>query len=74
MWGARAVEDAGPYERAIAGVSLRMETAYKQKSRFSYLAAGYYDHVIRNEADYLRIWQYMDENPVRWTEDEYYFE
>ena len=33
---------------------------------------GYYDHVIRNEADYLRIWQYMDENPVRWTEDEYY--
>ena len=35
---------------------------------------GYYDHVIRNEADYLRIWQYMDENPVRWTEDEYYFE
>ena len=35
---------------------------------------GYYDHVIRNEAGYLRIWQYMDENPVRWTEDEYYQE
>ena len=35
---------------------------------------GYYDHIIRCEADYLRIWQYMDENPARWTEDEYYFE
>ena len=35
---------------------------------------GYYDHIVRCEADYLRIWQYMDENPVRWTEDEYYFE
>ncbi len=35
---------------------------------------GYYDHVIRNEADYQRIWQYVDENPVRWTEDEYYIE
>ena len=35
---------------------------------------GYYDHIIRCESDYLRIWQYMDENPVRWTEDEYYFE
>ena len=35
---------------------------------------SFYDHVIRSEADYLRIWQYMDENPVRWTEDEYYFE
>ena len=35
---------------------------------------GYYDHIIRCESDYLRIWQYVDENPVRWTEDEYYFE
>ncbi len=35
---------------------------------------SFYDHVIRSEADYLRIWQYMDENPVRWTENEYYFE
>ena len=33
---------------------------------------SYYDHVIRNEADYLRTWQYIDENPARWAEDEYY--
>ena len=33
---------------------------------------GYYDHIIRCETDYLRIWQYVDENPVRWTEDEHY--
>ena len=33
---------------------------------------GYYDHIIRCEPDYLRIWQYMEENPARWTEDEYY--
>ena len=33
---------------------------------------SYHDHVIRNQADYLRIWQYIDENPVKWTEDEYY--
>lgn len=33
-----------------------------------------YDHVIRNEQDYLRIWQYIDENPARWAEDEYYLE
>ena len=31
----------------------------------------YYDHVIRDEADYRRIWQYIDENPARWHEDEY---
>lgn len=32
---------------------------------------GYYDHIIRNEADYLRIWQYIDTNPAQWAEDEY---
>ena len=27
---------------------------------------GYYDRIIRNEADYLRIWNYIDVNPARW--------
>ena len=33
---------------------------------------SYYDHIIRDEEDYLRIWNYMDANPTRWAEDEYY--
>lgn len=33
---------------------------------------SYHDHVIRNEKDYLRIWQYIDENPAKWDEDKYY--
>jgi hypothetical protein len=33
---------------------------------------NYYEHVIRNEKDYLRVCQYIDENPARWEEDEYY--
>lgn len=32
----------------------------------------YYDHVIRNEADYLRIRQYISDNPAKWAEDQYY--
>lgn len=35
---------------------------------------GFYDHVIRNEADYLRIWAYIDQNPAKWREDCYYEE
>lgn len=35
---------------------------------------GYHDHIIRNEADYLRIWQYIDTNPAKWREDCYYTE
>lgn len=33
---------------------------------------GYYDHIIRDEAGYLRDWQYIDTNPAKWEEDEYY--
>jgi REP element-mobilizing transposase RayT len=34
----------------------------------------YYDHVIRNQADYNEIWQYIENNPVRWREDTFYVE
>ena len=33
---------------------------------------SFYDHVIRNERDYLRAWQYIEDNPARWAEDEYF--
>ena len=31
---------------------------------------SYYDHIIRNEQDYLDIWQYIDNNPLQWQLDE----
>ena len=33
---------------------------------------SYYDHIIRNEAEYQKIWKYIDENPMKWAEDKYY--
>ncbi len=35
---------------------------------------GFYDHVIRSDADYLLHLQYIDENPRKWLigKDEYY--
>ena len=33
---------------------------------------SFYDEIIRNDAHYLKIWNYIDTNPFRWTEDEYY--
>ena len=32
----------------------------------------YYDHVIRNEKEYLEICEYIDNNPSKWTEDGLY--
>lgn len=33
---------------------------------------SYYDHIIRNEGDFLQVWQYIDGNPAKWLEDPYY--
>ena len=35
---------------------------------------GFYDHIIRNDDDYRRHWQYIDENPKKWVmgKDAYY--
>lgn len=33
---------------------------------------SFHDHIVRTEMDYLDIWKYIDENPLRWTEDALY--
>jgi REP element-mobilizing transposase RayT len=33
---------------------------------------SYHDHIIRDEADYQIRWWYIDNNPVKWAEDEYF--
>ena len=33
---------------------------------------SFYDHVIRNDVDYREIWNYIDQNPLRWEQDRFY--
>ena len=33
---------------------------------------SYHDHIIRDEAQYQKIWQYIDENVLRWEKDCYH--
>ena len=47
-----------------AGVSRKVGFPIWQKS--------FYDHVIRNEEDYQMIWQYVDDNPLKWQMDRFY--
>ena len=35
---------------------------------------SYHDHIIRNEKDYLRIWEYIENNPKQWELDCFYVE
>ena len=33
---------------------------------------AYYDHIVRNQADYDDIYHYIEENPLKWELDELY--
>ena len=43
-----------------------------KQAGFSFWQRGYHDHIIRNETEYQKVWQYIDENPIKWTKDKYY--
>ena len=36
--------------------------------------SSYHDHIIRDRRDYDDIWRYIDENPAKWNEDEFFCE
>ncbi|HWR20038.1 MAG TPA: hypothetical protein VN608_10485 [Clostridia bacterium] len=42
------------------------------KTKQSIWQDGFYEHIIRDEQDFLRHQKYMEDNPAKWAEDEYY--
>ncbi|MDR1735767.1 MAG: hypothetical protein LBR85_02715 [Oscillospiraceae bacterium] len=39
---------------------------------YSIWQTSFHDHIIRDESEYQRIWQYIDKNPEKWQEDCYF--
>ena len=39
---------------------------------FSIWQKSFYDHIIRSEKDFLAVYQYIETNPLKWENDEYY--
>ncbi len=48
------------------------KTMVTREIGYSIFQTSFYDHIIRDEHDYLTRWQYIDENPAKWAQDEYY--
>ena len=63
---------ASPTKAVIPRIVHGMKTVATKQHGFSIWQRGYHDHIIRSESEYQRIWQYIDENPARWTEDQYH--
>ncbi len=52
------------FKRAVTIDARKINTGFGWQSR-------YYDHIIRNDADYCRIKKYIINNPKNWNEDEF---
>ena len=71
-----ARDDGAPGSSRPTALVSRMIAALK---RFSNRDAGqklwqtsFYDHIIRDDADYAARYNYILDNPRRWAEDEYF--
>ncbi len=61
-----------PVNAAIPRLISGFKRLCHQRVGFSIFQRSYHDHVIRGEADYQMIWQYIDSNPALWTKDCFY--
>ncbi len=58
----------------IERVIRQMKGYVTKKIGQSIWQSRFYDHIIRGEQDYKEIWQYIDTNPQKWEQDEFYTE
>ena len=61
-----------PTNSIVAKTVSTMKRFIGKELGYSVFQRSFYDHIIRNEQDYLEIWNYIDTNPIRWQEDRFY--
>ena len=58
----------------ISTVIQQMKGYASKQIGFSPWQKLFHDHIIRNEKDYEKIWEYIDSNPLKWEQDCFYTE
>ncbi len=58
----------------ISAVVQQMKGWVSKQVGFPLWQKEFYDHVIRGEWDYQEIWNYIEGNPMKWTEDRLFAE
>ena len=49
-----------------------MKSVATNRSGIKLFQRSFHDHVIRTEADYRMIWEYIEMNPLKWAQDCFY--
>jgi len=61
-----------PTSASISSVIRSLKTMITKEIKVRVWQTSFHDHIIRDEKDYHRIWQYIDTNPAKWQDDRYY--
>ena len=56
----------------ISRIIQQFKGSVSKQVGFSLWQKSFYDHIIRNEQEYQKIWEYIDTNPLKWHEDKYF--
>lgn len=56
----------------ISRIIKQFKGSISKQIGYSIWQQSFYDHIIRDEEDYLKIWRYTETNPLKWREDCYY--
>ena len=60
---------ASPTKSTLAKTANAFKSLTSRRFGESMWQRGYWEHIIRNDEEYRRIWKYIDENPIKWMED-----
>ena len=63
--------------RANAAVPMfvsSMKRFVNKKVGYDVWHRSYHDHIIRNDEDFTKIFEYISDNPRRWAEDRFYYD
>ena len=63
---------ASPTKSVLAKIINAYKTLTTKQIGFPIWQRSYHDRIIRDEDEYRRTWRYIDDNPARWADDEYY--
>lgn len=63
---------ASSLTQSIPQLIRSFKTLVTKELGFSLWQRSYYDHIIRDIPDYEAIWEYIENNPLKWKEDKLY--
>lgn len=63
--------EPGQTKPDVSNVVRQMKRVVSKQAGFAVWQKGFYDHVVRDDADYQKIWNYIEGNPMKWEDDRY---